>query len=481
MIKNDLLQFISSSSISKGLNSKTKKGLGEKQSSFEDILSAKNKASNYVSPYKKDNLKLTPTNDQASDVREPSTKDKSALEQKNNNKDISYSQSEANKKAEDKKLIASENKENESIASKEDTNIDSLYSYLASTLLGTESMDDNIVQMNSEFENSEQIVSSELILNLDFNEDRFEAAGTMLMEQEDIVFIEENQADNSFKLSLEAELKKGYRLKNQESVYLEEESSEVESKISKDLTSIINTEEQVIINKDQTDIQDTKLLTKAFLEEDKETIQKDNKGKIIENKNQILFDEEPNIQNNNINSTDMLAHFNDSNQSKLEQSIENTFETMLAKEKPVILDRESIFGQIVEKVKVDINKTDEIKIKLKPDFLGELSLKISNEKGIITVKAYVENYNVKQLIESNLDNLRDNMRELGLSFEALDVSVGKDSSFERDNSQAWKQEQKIRAIKPKIESLPIFPTYEEEIGSLAGGLYTINGNLDLIV
>ncbi|TAH63141.1 MAG: hypothetical protein EWM50_03800 [Gottschalkiaceae bacterium] len=73
------------------------------------------------------------------------------------------------------------------------------------------------------------------------------------------------------------------------------------------------------------------------------------------------------------------------------------------------------------------------------------------------------------------------MKELGLNFEALDVSVGKDSGFQKNDSQSWKREQRIKVRKTKLESISMFSNYEEEIGALAGGLYSINGNLDLIV
>lgn len=150
-------------------------------------------------------------------------------------------------------------------------------------------------------------------------------------------------------------------------------------------------------------------------------------------------------------------------------------------ERTTHITRENIFEQIVEKVIVEKNNTDEIRIKLKPDFLGEVFIKLSNEKGVITAKAYVENYNVKQLIESNLDILKDNIKELGLNLEALDVSVGKDSSFERKDSQHWKQEQKLKIKKLSMEHISVNMDYQERIMEIAGGLYSEEGSIDLIV
>lgn len=481
MIKNDLLQFISSNNIRNGLSNKAKKGGGEKQGSFEDVLNAKNKLSSHENPYKKESTKFAFGNNKALDAREPSRKDNSTLEQNSKNKDASCSQTESNKKVEESKPIANENKDSEQNTAKEDINIDNLYGGLASTLIGSESKDNNTVQVDSDLKPNVQNDTNGLILDLDFNEDSLKAVDIISISGENTILTDENELSNDFGLNLEKELKQPSNSNNQKSMYLESEAEENEKGIVVELTNSLKAEGQEIITKDPINEQDTKLLLKSFFEEDVENIHKDNKEKIIGDKNHILSDEETIIQNNDLKQNSILANYNDNNQSSMEQSIENTFEALITKEKPVILDKESIFEQIVEKAKIDIGKTDEIKIKLKPDFLGEISLKISNEKGIVTVKAYVENYNVKQLIESNLDNLRDNMKELGLNFEALDVSVGKDSGFQKNDSQSWKQEQRIKVRKTKLESISMFSNYEEEIGALAGGLYSINGNLDLIV
>jgi len=146
-----------------------------------------------------------------------------------------------------------------------------------------------------------------------------------------------------------------------------------------------------------------------------------------------------------------------------------------------IISKENVFDQIVEAVKVEKNNTDEIRIKLKPDFLGEIFIKLSTEKGVITAKAYVENSGIKQLIESNLDILKDNIRELGLNLEGLDVSVGKDSSFERNSSQSWKQEQRIKVKKMTVGDIPANINYDERMIEIAGGLYSEKGSIDLIV
>lgn len=93
-----------------------------------------------------------------------------------------------------------------------------------------------------------------------------------------------------------------------------------------------------------------------------------------------------------------------------------------------------VIEQIIQKARVHSNgDSSEIKIRLKPDFLGEVSLRITTEKGIVVARAIVENNQVKHLLESNLDKLKDNFKEQGMMFQKLDVSVGHESNHRSPN------------------------------------------------
>jgi flagellar hook-length control protein FliK len=104
--------------------------------------------------------------------------------------------------------------------------------------------------------------------------------------------------------------------------------------------------------------------------------------------------------------------------------------TQLESKNFIQLNKDDIVNKLVEKAKLDVTgQQSEIKLKLKPEILGEMTLKIAIEKGIITAKALVESYQVKELIESNLDQLKDELKEHGMDIKGFDVSVGKDHSF----------------------------------------------------
>lgn len=144
------------------------------------------------------------------------------------------------------------------------------------------------------------------------------------------------------------------------------------------------------------------------------------------------------------------------------------------------LDKNSVIEQIIDKAKLIIkDNRSEMKINLKPEILGQLSLKVAVEKGIVTAKAIVENYEVKQLIESNLTQLKDNLEEQGITVQKFDVYVGKDSD---SNSQylGYRNGQANKNKKLKASIYTIEKEYEKLIGTTQNAYTISNGSIDII-
>lgn len=87
-----------------------------------------------------------------------------------------------------------------------------------------------------------------------------------------------------------------------------------------------------------------------------------------------------------------------------------------------------IFNQVLEGTKITISEdVSEMVIKLKPDNLGKLSMKIVIDRGMLVAKFDVESQMVKEAIESNLEDLRNALKDKGFEIQQFDVSVNKDS------------------------------------------------------
>jgi len=73
------------------------------------------------------------------------------------------------------------------------------------------------------------------------------------------------------------------------------------------------------------------------------------------------------------------------------------------------------------------NGQTEVKIDLKPEFLGRIQLKISTENHQVMVRILTEIPLVKDMIENNINQLKADLQNHGLEIDKLDVFVANDS------------------------------------------------------
>jgi len=118
--------------------------------------------------------------------------------------------------------------------------------------------------------------------------------------------------------------------------------------------------------------------------------------------------------------------------------------------------QQPVTDQVMTRIKIMAGEgKQEMEMELKPESLGKLTLKIIHEKGEILAKITAENERVRQILESNLQMLKDSLEENGFSVQSLTVSVGNGKKeqpgegrfeSERANSRIKVAEQKIRTF-----------------------------------
>jgi flagellar hook-length control protein FliK len=99
-----------------------------------------------------------------------------------------------------------------------------------------------------------------------------------------------------------------------------------------------------------------------------------------------------------------------------------------------------IIAQVVQKAELLFtNKLSELKIDLKPEFLGRLTIKVMVEEGVVTARFIAENQQVKHMLESNLHTLRQNLESQGIRVERAEVSVQLNNGGMFDGSEGSRQ------------------------------------------
>lgn len=107
------------------------------------------------------------------------------------------------------------------------------------------------------------------------------------------------------------------------------------------------------------------------------------------------------------------------------------------KETPKATLVRTVMNQVVQGVKMSVNMSDqgsEILIKLNPKNLGNVALKMAFEGEKLVAQIQVENQTVKNIVETNLDDLKNALKDSGYSVEGLEVSVSQDETDHKEQA-----------------------------------------------
>lgn len=138
------------------------------------------------------------------------------------------------------------------------------------------------------------------------------------------------------------------------------------------------------------------------------------------------------VENTNTNN---VVGLNPNSQSIDGETFLEKASKSLGNEKNV--DTENVIKQLMDAMKVEVKSdiTSEIKIMLRPQHLGDVTLKIITENGLIVAQFEAENQRVKEIIESNFNSLKDSLESQGIQVSSLQVNINNDyqaNSFENN-------------------------------------------------
>lgn len=105
------------------------------------------------------------------------------------------------------------------------------------------------------------------------------------------------------------------------------------------------------------------------------------------------------------------------------------------------VDVSNIIKQIVEFSRVTLNNsTTTMEMQLAPENLGKIYMAVTSKDGVVSAHITAQNEAVKEALESQLVEFKQNMNQAGIKVEAVEVTVGS-HEFEKNLEQNAKQEQ----------------------------------------
>jgi len=130
-------------------------------------------------------------------------------------------------------------------------------------------------------------------------------------------------------------------------------------------------------------------------------------------------------------------------------------------------------NQIVQKAVLSFNNgQNEIRIDLKPEFLGHIRMHIVTDSHQVVVKILAESPFVKDMLESNLNQLKADLQAQGLKVDELEVSVAHDSHSGKNQTPAEASKSSALRDDPASDD----GQSEEQIESQADGSESIAEN-----
>ena len=125
------------------------------------------------------------------------------------------------------------------------------------------------------------------------------------------------------------------------------------------------------------------------------------------------------------------------------QIIENFDNVETSVPLPENVNTRDVIDQIVETAKVAVdNQKATMELQLNPENLGKIILKVSQEDGMLTAKLTTQSAIVKEALETQLVELRQNLEQAGVKVDAVEVTVAS-HEFEKNleqNAEGGKQQ-----------------------------------------
>lgn len=94
------------------------------------------------------------------------------------------------------------------------------------------------------------------------------------------------------------------------------------------------------------------------------------------------------------------------------------------------VEKPDIVHQTMDRIKLMVNsKKSEISVQLKPENLGRLSFKLEVVNGVLNGKITVQSSQVREVVQANLNQLKENLEQIGIPVSRLTVNIGGNGDY----------------------------------------------------
>lgn len=151
---------------------------------------------------------------------------------------------------------------------------------------------------------------------------------------------------------------------------------------------------------------------------------------------------------------------------------------------PEGMNMREIIEQLVDAAKVTVSSDmTKMEMQLNPENLGKMYLEISEKEGVVSAKIQLQNETVKEAVEAQLVELRQNLNQAGVKVDAVEVTVAShefeknlEQDAKRDEQQAAEQEKATKQRKINLNNLDELSGLMSEEEALVAKMMAEQGN-----
>ena len=142
----------------------------------------------------------------------------------------------------------------------------------------------------------------------------------------------------------------------------------------------------------------------------------------------------------------------DKDETKISKAVSfmNQFETVktvdIAKLQTVntIIDKSNFGADVIKNIKfMEINNIKDLTVRMNPKELGEITIKLTMESGIMKASISAQNKDTYNLLNHNIQDISDRLKNMDIKIQSLDINIYEDSTFfNKDSNEKNNNERK---------------------------------------
>jgi flagellar hook-length control protein FliK len=107
-----------------------------------------------------------------------------------------------------------------------------------------------------------------------------------------------------------------------------------------------------------------------------------------------------------------------------------TLETSKVQASNLVIDKSNLGTDVIKTIKfMEINNVKDLTVKMNPKELGEITIKIVVESGVMKASISAQNKETYNLLNQNIQDISDKLKSMDIKIQSLDINIYEDSTF----------------------------------------------------